>query len=293
MTHYGARYSRLYPDYPTQSRLAGSMGLSIVEVAQDRHQMSDPPVPEVVFRLVEQSAQTLSRVNCGDGVHNLNTAPGSLYIAPSKAIADWESDGPHKLTMLALSQDRIYRLVGRDDTSAFNPLNPLYATSTFNTFAARIIRQICRESRADGLAATLKVDGLFMTLLGILADIAGSATGYSEDATRPLDQRRLARVVDYIDAHLDAALSVDDLARVACLSPSHFARAFRSATGDAPHGYVTRRRMDLASRLLRDTKDPIPEIAVTTGFSCQSSFTRQFTKDIGMPPGKYRRTHCD
>ncbi len=67
---------------------------------------------------------------------------------------------------------------------------------------------------------------------------------------RPLDGRRLGRIVEHVDAHLSERLSVSDLAETASISISHFHEAFRSATGLTPHEFVTARRVERARRLL-------------------------------------------
>ena len=76
-----------------------------------------------------------------------------------------------------------------------------------------------------------------------------------------LDARRLRRVVDYIETHLAEDLTIEALAGVACLSPFHFARAFKAATGEAPHRYLTDRRIGRARALLADGRLPLGEIA--------------------------------
>lgn len=61
-----------------------------------------------------------------------------------------------------------------------------------------------------------------------------------------LDPQRLRRVMEFIDTNLGRDLTIEALANEACLSPFHFARAFKAATGMAPHSYVTERRVERA-----------------------------------------------
>jgi len=107
-------------------------------------------------------------------------------------------------------------------------------------------------------------------------------------AGRPLDARRLSRVTDYIGASVDRDFSVKDLAAIACMSPAHFSRSFKAATGCAPHEYVSLQRLDMAKRLLASGDQSLAEIAYATGFSSQANFNRAFRKAVGTTPSLYR-----
>jgi AraC-like DNA-binding protein len=104
-----------------------------------------------------------------------------------------------------------------------------------------------------------------------------------------LDRRRLFRVLDYIDRHLEGDLTLDSMASVACLSRFHFARAFKQAVGQSPLRYVIARRLERAKVLLIEGEAPLVEIALALRFSSQANFTRAFRQSTGMPPGQYRR----
>jgi AraC family transcriptional regulator len=79
------------------------------------------------------------------------------------------------------------------------------------------------------------------------------------------------------------------MAAVARLSPYHFARQFKAATGLPPHQYVIARRVDRAQQFLQDGGDlSLAEIAVCAGFSDQSQFCRHFKRIVGVTPGQFR-----
>lgn len=103
-----------------------------------------------------------------------------------------------------------------------------------------------------------------------------------------LPPRTIALVTGYIDAHLDLNIRTDTLAAIAQLSPFHFSRAFKQSFGLAPHEYLLRRRIERATRLLRDTKLPLSEIALAVGFSDHSHFSRLFRRETGVPPSAIR-----
>jgi len=110
--------------------------------------------------------------------------------------------------------------------------------------------------------------------------------GYEQ---RGLSQSALRRVEDYVDANLDAALDIDELAALVRMSPSHFTRSFNRSVGLTPHRYVIQCRVGKARELLTTTDLPLTEIALNIGFSDQSHFSRRFQEFVGMPPGAFRR----
>ena len=104
-----------------------------------------------------------------------------------------------------------------------------------------------------------------------------------------LDARALGRVAEAVEAGLSETLTLAELAAVAGLSPFHFARSFKAATGLAPHQYVLARRVELAKRLTLTTRLPVQEIAWEAGFENLSHFRRQFAAQVGVLPGELRR----
>lgn len=102
---------------------------------------------------------------------------------------------------------------------------------------------------------------------------------------RPFDRARLDRLVDYIDANLDQTLGLRELAGVAALSPHHFLRSFRAATGVTPHAYVAARRMERALQVIR-TGISIGAAARAVGYADNHSFRRQFRRYVGVSPSK-------
>ena len=100
---------------------------------------------------------------------------------------------------------------------------------------------------------------------------------------------KLAAVLDYIHAHGSEELSLEELARVARLSPFHFSRLFKTGTGLAPHQYVLQCRVEEAKRLLRHSQLEIADIAYRLGFRDQSHFTARFRKIAGATPRQWRQ----
>jgi AraC-like DNA-binding protein len=98
------------------------------------------------------------------------------------------------------------------------------------------------------------------------------------------------RVCDYIEGHLDEKMRLDGLAAMSGLSTDHFARAFHRSVGMPPHTYLLRRRLEHVEHMLRETRAPLSEIALATGFSDQSHLARHFRRWAGMSPRQVRWT---
>lgn len=107
-----------------------------------------------------------------------------------------------------------------------------------------------------------------------------------------LDAVKLKQIQDYIEDHLAEEIAIEDMAALVPMSQFHFARAFKAATGETPHKYLTQRRMERAKVLLTVTKLAIAEVAYRVGFSNQSHFTAHFRKTTGMTPKDYRLQCC-
>jgi AraC family transcriptional regulator len=107
------------------------------------------------------------------------------------------------------------------------------------------------------------------------------------DGTLP--RGRLRAVVEYIEGHLDACPTLEQMAAAAHLSVYHFARQFKAATGVPPHQYVIMRRVERAKHLLQGGSDlSLAEVAARVGFSDQSQFTHHFKRVVGVTPGRFQ-----
>jgi AraC family transcriptional regulator len=84
----------------------------------------------------------------------------------------------------------------------------------------------------------------------------------------------LARLRDYVLAHLDEPIEVAALAKIARLSPFHFSRMFRRSVGMSPHRYVVHLRLQRAIELVHEGRSGLAEIAARTGFADQSHLSR-------------------
>lgn len=102
------------------------------------------------------------------------------------------------------------------------------------------------------------------------------------------EPRAVARAKELLAASLAEPPSLEALAAAVNLSPFHFARVFRRATGLPPHAWLKQRRLEQARALLRSGCAPLA-VAMQLGFADQSHLGRQFKQSYGVGPGEYRR----
>jgi AraC family transcriptional regulator len=103
---------------------------------------------------------------------------------------------------------------------------------------------------------------------------------------------RIQRGIDFIEAHLFERPSLAAIARHAGASPWHFHRVFTAITGETPAGYHWKRQVACACERLVATEQPLVDLALDCGFESQSTFTRAFTRHVGvaraLPPRRHR-----
>ena len=100
--------------------------------------------------------------------------------------------------------------------------------------------------------------------------------------------QKIGECIEFMSEHLDEALKVGQLARLANLSPAHFAVVFKEQTGTTPREYLHLLRMHRAREWLFGTRMPLKEIAGRLGYQDQFHFSRKFKAFSGLSPSRYR-----
>lgn len=140
------------------------------------------------------------------------------------------------------------------------------------------------DSPVDRLCADSLINSLTLHLL------ANYSTAKPEKHTETggLSGYKFRRVTEYLEAHLDDDISLNEIAAIADLSPSHFSRAFRKTTGQSPIQYLMQRRLERAKELLALPDIPLVEVGLLSGFKNQSHFSTLFRKYTHLTPRNWR-----
>ncbi|HEX4140503.1 MAG TPA: AraC family transcriptional regulator [Candidatus Methylacidiphilales bacterium] len=210
---------------------------------------------------------------------------GSIVCVPSGMPMRWRWKGPKDSFHLYLDPQVITRVAAESFGMSVRipPLdvfNLPELRGTMLAFAAELARgaQACRLL-VESLTTVLAVQ--------LIRHVAKPRVTRHEDA--PLPRPKLERVVEFISANLDNGISLTQLAGVAFLSPYHFARQFKTATGLPPHKYVVARRVERAQQLMREEREStLADIALRAGFSDQSQLCAHFKRIAGMTPRQFQ-----
>ena len=104
-----------------------------------------------------------------------------------------------------------------------------------------------------------------------------------------LGSARLRRIRELVEAKMDDDLSLDEMAQSVGLSTAHFARMFRKSTGETPHQFVLRQRLDRAKAMLRARNARVLDVALACGFKTQLHFAQVFREVCRVSPTEYRQ----
>ena len=108
-----------------------------------------------------------------------------------------------------------------------------------------------------------------------------------------LGSARLRRIKELVHAKMEDDLSLDEMAQAVGLSTAHFARMFRKSTGETPHQFVLRKRLERAKAMLRTPDARVLDVAVACGFKTQQHFAQAFRDVWGVSPTEYRQYVVD
>jgi transcriptional regulator GlxA family with amidase domain len=153
--------------------------------------------------------------------------------------------------------------------------------TTFLTLVIYLTERYGSHDRAVLAAKVMLVDGERRSQLPYVA------FGPSRDHGDQL----IHQVQSYMDTHLAAGVSVDELAAYASVSTRTLDRRFKTATGQTPRGYLQQIRIQAAKRLLETTTDPVDHLRARVGYGDPTAFRRAFTQATGLGPRQYRQKY--
>ncbi|MEZ5931956.1 MAG: AraC family transcriptional regulator [Alphaproteobacteria bacterium] len=149
---------------------------------------------------------------------------------------------------------------------------------------------IAAEARAEGLGGALYVDSIARQLVIHLLRNYATVTLREEIAAGRLTAPQQSRLLEFIEAHLQDAITLDAMAAELNLGACTFARQVKRTFGVAPYAFVLERRLERARHLLAETAMATKEIAAACGFSDQAHLTRLFSRCYDTTPATYRKS---
>jgi AraC family transcriptional regulator len=214
---------------------------------------------------------------------------GSITVMPAGSSALWRWQGSKDSLVIFLEPSLVERVAAETfeldpARTVVPPLDGLNVPELRSSMLA-----VAAELRAGGVCGPLLVESL-ATILSVQLirhimgphQLPGSAAGV-------LPRRKLRMLIEYIMENLGGNPTLEQMAAVVDLSPYHFVRQFKTATGMPPYQYVIARRVERARHLLRaDSELGLVEVALRVGFSDQSKFSFHFKRIAGITPEQFR-----
>lgn len=281
---YAAFYRDAYAPFLVDQRAAGRIGTSLLLVQQPAGAFPDAPHPDLCLQfLVSDSVG--AGIDTGAGRFQGTMPSGSYALAPPNLATDYVVEGPHRVLSVAMPYAKLAGMAQGIRLPADGDFGRLHKGPNVDPLLHQIALRLWEEAADGSPQGALFADGAALAILSSLLRQAGLALARPRGG---LPGWRLRRVTEYMEAHLSRDVSLAELAAEVGLSPYHFARAFREATGHSPHAFLVARRVERAKQLLSATPLPLAEIALACGFSSQTHLGAAFKKATGQTPGRYR-----
>ena len=262
-------------DWPGMLVEAGRNDVAAVDdLVGDQHYLS----------LNLDSAPLQLEVKQPHGFQQYTVPPQSLWVSPSADPITLRLNST--LNYLRVSIDPLH--LGRLISPSLDDVGPVRLRRTYAVQSPQMahlmlaLRAEADDRNPGGLAT---IEAVTTALGNLLVRAAGIEQPRPPRVHGGLSSLAKRRVLELIDAGLDARLTIESLAREVGLSAAHFARAFKQTLGRAPHQYLLERRLERARQLIETTDASLSDIAQRTGFADQAHFTRLFKRAFGATPG--------
>ena len=276
-----------YAGFIRSHRVIGAAPIGLVRFHQPAGEFPDPPTNDYTLAINEQGSGRMS-FDIGTGHHSLPFRAGDLVLKPPGVATRFAVDAPHQKSFLSLPAQYVTRILDAAEARQVSCFGPLHEGSFRSPLISRLFDLIWAETAMGNPYGRLFADGAVMSLISILLRLNSPEDRRPSEA-RPLSPARLRSVQSWIEAHISEGFGLTEMADSVRLSPFHFSRAFKAATGQTPRAYVTGRRIEKAKECLADPDLPLAQIAHICGFADQSHFTAIFGRHTGVTPGAWRR----
>src|SRR3984957_8144099 len=269
-----------------------NLGASEVQATHQRNISSDEirigRLPQHLIILFTKPPREMS-VRCEGVKRNAPPPVGSMALVPVGALADVSWRGNKDCLQVSVEPDLVQRVAAKSFERDLSPA----AIPPLDAFIAPELRSAMLALGAESESGALGGPLMIESLANILAvHLIRHLFGFRPTAARArgvLSRRKLAATIDYIMANLDNRPTLERMAEMVHLSPDHFARQFKAATGLAPYQFVLARRVERAQQLLGGRqKLSLAEVAIAAGFSDQSQLCLHFKRISGVTPGHFR-----
>jgi AraC family transcriptional regulator len=241
------------------------------------HRFQGEPIPLGGHWLgINLQGPLVVEIGDADGLRPMTLGAQSFVILPAGAAFNLH-DGPSEWGVVEVSTDKIRRVLGTD-------LRVVPRHGLSDEPLAAVVLALLHEADTGGAAGRSYRDALVLALVARLAGLFDLVAPPADALT----EQRLAITCALVNQRLAERITVKFLARGTGLSPAHFSREFKRTTGETPHAFVMRRRLEHAHEFLADG-GTIAEAAQCSGFADQAHLSRLFKRRYFVTPGAFLR----
>ncbi|HEU4651870.1 MAG TPA: AraC family transcriptional regulator [Croceibacterium sp.] len=247
-----------------------------------------PGMPAHVI-IAHHSNGTEIVLRTGEGARaRAQTRPGTIVIIPAGHDGRWDINGGVDVSHVYLTPQRL-QASGELLTNG-RAVELLDRLCFADPQIAHILTLLSDERANADRSARLFLEQAIDLLCTQLVRAHSSFSALPDPAPkRGLADWQVRRVTTYMCSMLEQDIGLDELAALVNLSRFHFCTAFRLATGQTPHQWLTSLRIARAKEMLADPLLPVTEIALCVGYQTPSSFAASFRKLVGASPSDFRR----
>jgi len=206
-------------------------------------------------------------------------------ILPRRHVEEWVKTDDIHLLVLEISDTPL--MAACDGTNAEVELR--YEPTLVDTRVGALVVAVNAERIAGFPTGRLFLDSVEQALAAALVERHAVRPRPAPIHRGGLTPARLRRVTELVHAKIEDELSLDEMAESAGLSTAHFSQMFRKSTGESPHQFVLRHRVQRAKEMLRAAEVRMLDVAVACGFKTQQHFARVFRQLCGASPTEYRQ----
>jgi len=251
-----------------------------------------PPTPVIYEPMLYFTVQGIKQMTVGD--RQLAHRPGTFLLASIDvpvvcAVVDCSKERPYLGLALRLDRAAVAALLVDlpsgaervlDTADDLEPMSVSPSTLAMNDALLRFVRLVEAPNDVPLLAPMIERELIYRAL----QSEHGTVLRQFARADSRLSQ--IHRAVKWIRAHLADPLPVETLAGVASMSVSSFHRHFKAVTGLSPLAYHKQMRLQEARRRLLAEPGAVASVAFSVGYESASQFTREYTRQFGMPPAR-------
>jgi len=275
--------SELPPFTIRQTAKQDFMPVDVAEVAAPRGNWILPAVNEVRLGLIlSDYSATWHRSR---GLLSLNVSAGSLSICEFNQPRRMEMRNPANVALVLLRNEILEQALQDSRQSRVE----LQERHGLQDQTMRQLMEILRdEKRREFQNGAFFLDSIAAALASHLIRRYSANAPVITNSVGGMAPSALRRCIALMDARLGSDLRLDELAREAGLSTSHFIRSFRESTGKTPYQFLLDRRVQRAQTLMRNPRCSLTEVARSTGFANQHHMARVFRSVTGITPSAWR-----